>query len=142
MANLPADSNEHLLLGIASGTEIGADEPMPLDSEQIVTYILADPNVTQHVTRTLCDGVDSVAGYFRCNFSATQERSILHVPLVPPMAEVPAVEAIVVDEQLSARIRVTDRQKFGVRVEVIRGADVAGAASLMIEVIVSSAVET
>ena len=142
MANVPANSNEHLLLGIASGTEVGSDESATLDVEQMVERVLADPNVTQHTTRTLCDGVDSIAGYFRCDFAATQERSILHVPLVPPMDGVPTVEAIIVNGDLSARIRITDRQKFGVRLEVIRTTDLAAATNLMVEVIATASFET
>ncbi len=148
MSNLPAksepDSNEHLLrrsLGIVGEEAFESDHSEALDAENIVDLILSDPDVTQHVTRRHCDGVDSITGYFRCLFEASQERAILHVPIHPPMISVPDVEALFVEEDDSFRIRVTDRQKFGARLEIIRSARQEQAGSVMVEVILTASIE-
>ena len=148
MSNLPArtdsESNEHLLrhsLGIVDGETFDDQAVEMVDSEQIVNHLLADPEVTQHVTRRSCDGVDSIIGYYRCQFDPTQERTVLHVPLHPPMVSVPDVDAMFVEQADSFRIRVTDRQKFGARLEIIRSAGHDQASSVMVEVILTAAIE-
>ena len=146
MSNLPAkskpESNEHLLvhsLGIVDGE---AFEDEAIDAEQLVQQLLSDPEVAQIVTRRNCDGLDSITGYFRCQFEASQERAILHVPIHPPLANVPEVEAMLVEEIDSVRIRVTDRQKFGARLEVIRSTGLDQSDVVMVEVVLTAATET
>ena len=143
MSSQPANSNEHLLLSIAQGTEIAADETVEFDAEQMIAHVLSDPGVVQHVTRTRADGVETIAGYFRCPFKADQERSILHVPIVPALTEIPEVEALVMEDDAAsagnARIRITDRQKFGLRLEVIRSGGKLPATDLMVEVTCTAA---
>jgi len=145
MSNLPAkskpESNEHLLvhsLGIVDGE--GFDDEA-IDAEQLVQQLLSDPEVTQLVTRRNCDGLDSITGYFRCKFEASQERAILHVPIHPPLASVPDVEAMLVEESDSVRIRVTDRQKFGARLEVIRSTGLDQPDVVIVEVLLTAATE-
>lgn len=148
MSNLPirtdSESNEHLLrhsLGIVDGETFDDPAAEMIDSEQIVNHLLADPDVTQHVTRRSCDGIDSMTGYYRCQFDASQERTVLHVPIHPPMACVPEVEVMFVEQADSFRIRVTDRQKFGARLEIIRSAGHDQTDSVMVEVILTTPVK-
>jgi len=149
MSNLPAkskpESNEHLLvhsLGIVDGEEFEDDGAEAIDAEQLVQHLLSDPDVTQHVTRRDCDGLDSITGYFRCRFESSQERAILHVPIHPPMGKVPNVEAMLVEETDSLRIRVTDQQKFGARLEVIRSTGLDQPDAVMVEVVLTASTET
>lgn len=148
MSNLPAktepESNEHLLrhsLGIVDGDSFDDELSETIDAEQIVQQLLSDPDVTQHVTRRSCDGTDSITGYYRCQFESSQERAILHVPIHPPMLSVPEVEALFVDDDEALRIRVTDRQKFGARLEIIRSAGQEQANSVMVEVVLTASIE-
>lgn len=148
MSNLPArtdsESNEDLLrhsLGIVDGETFEDEASDAVDAEQIVNHLLSDSDVTQHVTRRSCDGVDSVTGYYRCQFDPSQERAILHVPIHPPMACVPEVDAMFVEQADSFRIRVTDRQKFGARLEIIRSTGQDQSDSVMVEVILTAAIK-
>ena len=120
---------------------MASDHPSELDTEQILDHVLSDPSVTQFVTRRNCDGLESVTGYFRCQFDTTQERTILHVPIHPPLGNVPEVAAMLVEEIDSFRIRVTDRQKFGARLEVIRSAGLDQADLVVVEVVLTAAAE-
>jgi len=77
---------------------------------------MADPAVSQHIIRSNVDGKDLFSGEFRVSIPAQQTISVLHVPLHPPMPIVPVVEAFCDNE--AVRIRVTDAQRFGVRLEI------------------------
>ena len=148
MSNLPAksepESNEHLLrhsLGIVDGDSFEDETLETFDAEQMLHELLSDPNVYQHVTRRSCDGEDSITGYFRCQFEPSQERTILHVPIHPPMSAVPKVNASFVQPEDAKRIRVTDRQKFGTRLEIIRSTDHDQPCQVMVEVILTASSE-
>ena len=148
MSNLPArsdsESNEHLLrhsLGIVDGDSYEEEAAETIDGQQIVDYLLSEPDVTQHVTRRNCDSVESMTGYYRCKFEPSQERVVLHVPIHPPMAHVPKVEAMFVEPVDSFRVRVTDQQKFGARLEIIRATGQDQPTSVMVEVILTAADE-
>ena len=148
MSNLPArsdsESNEHLLrhsLGVVDGDTFEEEAAGTIDAQQIVDHLLADPDVTQHVTRRSCDSVESMTGYYRCKFEPSQERAVLHVPIHPPMSTVPHVNASFVEQVDAMRIRVTDRQKFGARLEIIRSTDRDQQCRVMVEVILSTSVE-
>ena len=75
-----------------------------------------DPSVSQHVIRSQADAQDVLSGQFRVSFIAGQTVEVLHVPIYPPMEKVPTVEAF--GETETTRVRVTDAQRFGVRLEV------------------------
>ncbi len=110
------------------------DEVAPLDQEMVTEQILADPNLTQHLTRRNENGQDTLAGYFRCCLQPDQQRYALHVPLYPMMSAIPDVEAIVMDSD-DASVRVTDRQRFGIRLEILLNRPTANPAEVMVEVI-------
>ena len=77
---------------------------------------MADPSVNQYIVRSSVNGQDVLSGEFRVSIAADQTVSVLHVPLYPPMKTLPEVEAFCDDE--AVRIRVTDVQRFGVRLEI------------------------
>ena len=148
MSNLPArsdsESNEHLLrhsLGIVDGETLEEEAAAAIDAQQIIDHLVSDSEVTQHVTRRRCDGVDSMTGYYRCDFEPSQERAVLHVPIHPPMASVPDMDTMLVEQVDSVRIRVTDRQKFGARLEIIRSTELDQSVSVMVEVMLMASSE-
>ncbi len=106
-----SETNFEHLLGVQ-------DDESFADPELILQQVLENPSLIQHVTRTLEAGRQTVAGYFRVEFEPDQQRSVLHIPFAPPLKIVPQVDAHVTDHQ-DVRVRVTDCQRFGVRVEVI-----------------------
>ena len=112
-----------------------------VDLELVTERILADPDLTQHITRRNGEGQDTLAGYFRCQFEAEQQRYALHVPLYPPMSMIPEVEAIVMDSD-AASVRVTDRQRFGIRLEVVLNRPLTKISNVMVEVIAVCTVES
>ena len=77
---------------------------------------MADPAVSQHIIRSHDGTQDLFAGEFRISIPPQQTIHVLHVPLHPPMNHDPTVEAFADNDAL--RIRVTDVQKFGVRLEI------------------------
>ena len=105
-----------------------------IDPELMLEQILADSNLIQHLTRTRSEGIETIAGYFRCTFLPGQQRHILHIPFVPPLAKIPTVDALVTDNA-EVRVRVTERQKFGTRLEVVLPQPANEKFSLLVEAI-------
>jgi hypothetical protein len=113
------------------------DESSEIDLEMMLAQILADPNLVQHVMRTRRDGVETLTAYFRCEFLPGQQRYVLHVPFSPAFTEMPVVNAMVT-ERSDVRIRITDCQKFGARMEVVLPPSDGSESSLMVEVIATT----
>ena len=90
---------------------------------------MADPTVSQHIIRSHDGTQDLFTGEFRISIPPQQTVHVLHVPLHPPMDSKPTVEAFTDNEAL--RIRVTEVQKFGVRLEI----KAAASEEAMVEVI-------
>ena len=78
--------------------------------------VMEDRSVSQHIIRSHDGAQDLFAGEFRITIPPQQTIHVLHVPLHPPMNSKPSVEAFADNEEL--RIRVTDVERFGVRLEV------------------------
>ena len=93
----------------------GTGDTAPISEEQ-ENSVMADRAVSQHVIRSHDGTQDLFAGEFRISIPPRQTIHVLHVPLYPPMDSQPSVEAFTDNEQL--RIRVTDVQRFGVRLEI------------------------
>jgi hypothetical protein len=110
------------------------DQVEEFDMELVIEQILADPNLTQHLTRRSEGGHDTLTGYFRCQLQPDQQRYALHVPLYPAMNGIPDVEAIVMDS-VGASVRVTDRQRFGIRLEIQCDSPKTETSNVMVEVI-------
>jgi hypothetical protein len=105
-----------------------------LDPEVVLQQILDDPDFIQQVTRTAHEGRETITGYFRIVFKPGEQRQILHVPLTPPLKVIPRVEAHANDQQ-DIRVRITDRQKFGIRAEVILARATESTRRVLVEVI-------
>lgn len=105
-----------------------------VDLELATEQILADPNLTQYITRRYEAGQDTLVGYFRCQLQPDQQRYALHVPLYPAMNRNPEIEAIVLDSD-DASVRVTDRQKFGIRLEILVNRPKTEVSNVIVEVI-------
>lgn len=115
-------------------SNVGDESAFDLES------MLCDPAFQQIIIRTHRDGVDHLIAYFRCEFAADEKRHVLHVPVQPPMAVQPNVQAIGVDEDI--RSRITDCQKFGVRVEVLLDRVAAESKSVVVEIVINSPLKT
>lgn len=102
--------------------------------------MLCDPAVKQIIVRSENDGVDQLVGYYRCEFAPDEKRHILHVPIQPPMLEQPTVQAIGVDDDI--RVRVTDCQKFGVRLEILLNQVATESLGVVVEIILNSSTQT
>ena len=107
---------------------------LEIDLETMLAQILADPNLVQHLMRTRRDGVETLTAYFRCVFLPGQQRYVLHVPFSPAFAQMPVVNAMVT-ERSDVRVRITDCQKFGARMEVVLPQPGGSENSLLVEVI-------
>ena len=107
------------------------------DPEVMLQQVLADRDLVQHVVRTARDGCESVVGYYRCVFAKRQQRYVLHIQFEPPLSSIPHVEALVTG-QSEVRTRVTDRQKFGARIEIILPSPTLEGEELLVEVISTS----
>ena len=77
-----------------------------------------DPDLLQQVSRIQRSDVDQLVGYYRVRFASGQKREVVHVLIHPPMETVPEVEANGLDAP-AHRIRITDRERFGIRIEVV-----------------------
>ena len=104
--------------------------------EQDIEIVLANPALKQHIVRTETDNVDRIVAYVRCGFQPGQQRQILHFPIYPAMEGIPNVQAMGVDE--SIRLRVTDNQKFGVRLEILLDEVASEPIYVLVELVISS----
>ena len=110
------------------------DEGEFIDPEVVLQQILDDPDFIQQVTRTTHEGRETITGYFRIVLKPGEQRQILHVSLTPPLKVIPRVEARAIDQQ-DIRVRITDRQKFGIRAEVILARATESTRRVLVEVI-------
>ncbi|MFK7768269.1 MAG: hypothetical protein AB8B55_13680 [Mariniblastus sp.] len=112
------------------------DEENFVDPEMLLQQVIENPNLVQQTTRTDNNGLETVAGYFRVSFLPDQQRQVLHVPFTPPFKTMPTIQTHSI-EQEQVRVRVTDCQKFGVRVEVILPQATTEFQKLLVEVLAS-----
>ncbi|MDA7861790.1 hypothetical protein N9B31_02715 [Mariniblastus sp.] len=112
-----------------------------IDSEIALQQILETPGLFQHVTRSDHEGLETVVGYFRIDFEPNCQRHILHVPFSPPFKTIPQVDTNTLGEQ-EARIRITDRQKFGLRMEIILPQTSDSSQHMIIETIASETTDS
>ena len=93
--------------------------------ESHVGGAMADPSVVQHVVRTESAAtksgqtVEALSGSFRCRFEKGQSVHVLHVPIYPPMQNIPEVDVLCDSESITCRV--TEAKKFGLRIELRRG---------------------
>ncbi len=120
---------------------IEIDGDNSIDSEIALQQILETPGLFQHVTRSDHEGLETVVGYFRVDFEPNSQRHILHVPFSPPFKTLPQVDTNTLGEQ-DARIRITDVQKFGLRMEVILPQMTNSSQHMIIETIASETTDS
>lgn len=87
-----------------------------LELESDLAAMIAD-GVTQKIVRTVKDGHEMIAGIFRCDLDPGQTRYVLNVPIYPALSTVPSVESMVFED--GVRTRITNCEKFGIRVELV-----------------------
>jgi hypothetical protein len=92
--------------------------------------------ILQQWNRTLADGRDLIAGIFRCDFEPGQQRYALSIPIHPALADIPCVEAICLERD--ARVRQTDCQRFGVRLEIVLSETSDQVQPVFVDVVISS----
>ena len=100
---------------------------------------LLEPGVMQQFTRAHRDGLDCLVGCYRLDFAPDQLRYPISIPIHPPLPATPSVEAETTD--VSARIRVTNAEKFGVRLEVVLREPLEQEQSVILQISVSSPLE-
>jgi hypothetical protein len=105
-------SIEQRLNALAGDDTRSADDVEASDEDSV----MSDSSLVQHIVRSRSDQQETICGQFRVSFSRQQSAEVLHIPLHPPMTSVPSVEAYCENEKV--RIRVTDVQRFGVRLEI------------------------
>lgn len=94
-------------------------QPAPdIDIEQAMEVIAEDPSTSQLLIRSSQDGVESIMVYQKIQFEPGQLTGVLNVPFVPPLAGLPEIDGSLTDGT-DARVRVTDCQVYGVRIEVV-----------------------
>ena len=97
---------------------------------------LHQSGLVQQYSRHRKDSTEYINGIFRCDFDVNQKRYALNIPIHPPLFEIPTVEAIGID--CDVRIRVTDCQRFGVRIEIAANDAINAASSRFVDVVISS----
>lgn len=95
-----------------------AADDITADGENSDEFSEFDPDLLQQVSRIRRSDVDQLVGYYRVRFATGQKREVVHVLVHPPMESIPDVEANGLDAP-PHRIRITDRERFGVRIEVV-----------------------
>lgn len=106
----------------------------PLEEDCVESPMLVDPSIVQQSTRSTLDGQDCISVTSRITIDAGADREVFHFPIQPPMNSTPLVDAYVVSGA-DVRIRVTQRQRFGVRVELILGQPADTATESVVEFI-------
>ena len=112
-------------------------ESSSVDAADSVQSVIANPNLTQHLTRTVEDNVDTIVGYFRCRFDVGQQRYSLHFVVHPAFENKPDVEAIPLDID-EMRIRVTDCLTYGIRAELVLPKPATEPTQVLVEIIASA----
>lgn len=106
---------------------------------QTETTAFDDQPPSQWMTRTTTpDGSERIAGSVHVHFAAGQRQAAIHLPFVPPLADVPQVDCQVLDDD-SARLRVTDARPYGARIEVKRGQPVGEAGTIEVGFVAAAA---
>ena len=132
-----ADDIEARLNGLGGGQATEPQRQGDASIESLVGGVMADPSVVQHVIRAETvaaesgQTVETLSGNFRCRFEAGQSVHVLHVPIYPPMQNVPEVDLVC--ESGSVAGRVTETKKFGLRIE-LRRSERDGAEMVLVEV--------
>lgn len=94
------------------------DRDTELEEPQLPIFL--DSSISQQTIRSECEGEDCLNATTRAIIPAGADRHVIHIAICPAMSAVPEVDAYVISGT-EARIRITQRQKFGVRLELVVG---------------------
>ena len=94
------------------------DRDSELEEPQLPIFL--DSSISQQTIRSEYEGDDCLNITTRAVIPAGADRHVIHIAICPAMSTIPEVDAYVISGT-EARIRVTQRQKFGVRLELIVG---------------------
>ncbi len=100
---------------------------------------LMQHGITQKITRMQHAGTETIVGVFRCDFESGQNRYILNIPIHPALQCVPEVESVVFEEGF--RVRTTDCEKFGVRLELANAEISNESRTIFIETVITASLE-
>ncbi len=106
----------------------------PCDELEVEPAIYSDPAIRQQMIRSVDGDEDCVSVTTRVTIAAGADREVLHIPIYPPFETIPEVEAFVVSGN-ELRIRVTQKQRFGLRLEAVLTRPTGGAVESVIEII-------
>ena len=110
------------------------DRDQAVDLELALECLLSNRELIQHTTRHVVADGEVATGYFRCHFQPGQQRAVIHFNFTPPLACLPDISATLMDD-VSARIRVTDCQRYGTRVEVVLDQPVVAPCKALVEIV-------
>ena len=88
--------------------------------DETVTQI--PPEATQWMSRSIVEECDVIEGGFRVSLSTGQRQAAVHLPFSPAFGSIPDFECEPLDDS-DVRIRTTAVHSYGVRIEVIRSAN-------------------
>jgi hypothetical protein len=109
------------------------DESSEFDPELMLAQVLENPGVSQILIRHRTATEETLSVHVRCQFAAGQQRFTLHVPFYPHFSSIPEVAASIFDDT-GGRTRITDRQKFGTRIEITLDQPAESIQQVLIEV--------
>lgn len=133
----PKDSSENLSRESLAPLQLTGDESLLDEDAEIEPAILSDTSIRQQVVRSVIEDEDFVSAISRVSVQAGADREVVHLPIHPPFATIPEVDAFVISGAES-RIRVTQKQRFGLRLEVVLSRPAAATVETVIEVIARS----
>lgn len=78
------------------------------------------PSTSQIMFRTEEGGVETILSFHSITFLPNQKTEVVHLPFSPRLPHLPSVNGVLIGN-IAGRIRVTDCQVYGARIEVILG---------------------
>lgn len=130
----PNDSSNDQSAESLTPLQLAIDQDSSVEESEIEPAIFSDPSIRQQVIRSVVEDEDFVSVISRVSIAAGADRKIVHIPIHPPFDSNPEVDAFVISGAES-RIRVTQKQRFGLRLEVVLARPTAVAVETVIEVI-------
>lgn len=131
---LPNDSSNDQAAELPTPLQLAIDQVGSAEDLEIEPAIFSDPSIRQQVTRSIVEDEDFVSVISRVSIAAGADREVIHLPIHPPFDFIPEVDAFVVSGAES-RIRVTQKQRFGLRLEVVLARPSVAEVETVIEVI-------
>lgn len=104
------------------------------DELEIESPILTDRSIRQQMIRSIVGAEDCLSVTARVSVAQDADRAILHIPVYPPFDSIPEVDAFVVQGS-ELRIRVTQKQRFGLRLEAVLSRPAELAVESVVEII-------